>query len=293
MQTGFVRRWANAFLVTGVVCALAGPGLAAERIGQAETIVNIVTARLGKGQEAVLANGNAVHMGERIRSRAGASAELLFNDQTRLAVGPNAAVYLDKFVYSGGTSGNQIVLNAVRGAFRFASGKAGSRSYSIKTPTSTVGVRGTLFDGYIDADGSSVIVLLNGQVEVCNHGGGCIQLDNPCESVRIDPSGRMNQAARPDPNLLGGVGAQAAVPFLVDQQQLKPQMRGSAAVVRNCTGSLGVNPLTGPTAPSGGRGFDAIDGGGSNGGGGTGGGGSAGGAGQGRNGGTSGGSGVN
>ncbi len=274
MQSGSVRRWANAILVFGCVSACTGYANSAEPIGRAEEVINIVTSKLGKAREAILANGKAVHLGERIRSRAGASAELLLNDQTRLAVGPNAAIYLDKFVYSGSSGGNQIVLNAVRGAFRFASGKAGSKSYSIKTPTSTVGVRGTLFDGYIGNDGSSIIVLLNGRVEVCNHGGGCVQLDNPCECARIEPSGRISHAGRPDQSILGGVGPEAAVPFLLDQRKLKPKMRGPAAIVRNCVEGLGRNPLTGPTqSPSAGRGFDAIDnhgGSGANGGGATG-----------------------
>ena len=210
MQSDPVRRWANAGLVFGWLCACTSPIGAAERIGSAEQVVNHVTAKLGKSRETRLATGRPVHMGERIRSRPGSSADLVFKDNTRLAVGPDASIYLDKFVYSGSTSGNRIVLNAVRGAFRFASGKAGSKSYTIKTPSSTVGVRGTLFDGYIGPDGSSVIVLLNGKVEVCNHGGGCIQLNNPCECVRIEPSGRMNPARRPNPNVLGGNSAAAA-----------------------------------------------------------------------------------
>ncbi|NNF78672.1 MAG: hypothetical protein HKN05_11650, partial [Rhizobiales bacterium] len=111
--------------------------IAAERIGSAEKIVNQVTGRIGKARAVRLAVGKAVHRGEQIRSQPQSSAEFVFKDQTRLAVGSNASVYLDEFVYAGAGSSNKIILNAVKGAFRFASGKAGSKSYSIRTPTST------------------------------------------------------------------------------------------------------------------------------------------------------------
>ena len=123
---------------------------AAERIGSAEKIVNLVTGQIGKAKAVRLAVGRSVHRGEQIRSQPESSAEFVFKDQTRLAVGGNASIYLDEFVYSGGSS-NKIVLNAVKGAFRFASGKAGSKSYSIRTPTSTVGVRGAPRDQFRSA----------------------------------------------------------------------------------------------------------------------------------------------
>ncbi len=211
---------------------------APQRIGSAEQVVNQVTGRLGKAKPVALATGKAVHRGENIRSELESSAEFVFEDASRLAVGPNASVYLDEFVYSGGAS-NKIILNAVKGAFRFASGKAGSASYTIRTPTSTVGVRGTMFDGFIGAGGASFIVVLSGQVEVCNHGGGCVQLDNPCECVRVEPSGRMATARRPGPQVLKGEPAGAAVPFLLSQDKLKPQLQAPQRLVRTCAGGLG------------------------------------------------------
>ncbi len=211
---------------------------AAERIGSAEKIVNQVTGRIGKATPVRLAVGKSVHRGEQIRSQPESSAEFVFNDQTRLAVGANASVYLDEFVYAGAGSSNKIVLNAVKGAFRFASGKAGSKSYSIRTPTSTVGVRGTLFDGYVGADGSALIVLLNGQVEVCNHGGDCVQLTDPCQCALVRPDGRIRGAQRPNRQILQGSDPGAAVPFLLRQQQLNPQMQVPTRVARNCTGGI-------------------------------------------------------
>src|SRR5690606_1727955 len=55
-----------------------------------------------------------------------------------------------------------VVLNATRGAFRFVSGSQQSRSYQVRTPVATIGVRGTIFDIYVGTskDGPFAIVIL-------------------------------------------------------------------------------------------------------------------------------------
>lgn len=251
------------FLATVIVMPSL-PSDAAERIGSAEKIVNQVTGRIGKAKAIRLAVGKSVHRGEQIRSQPQSSAEFVFKDQTRLAVGANASLYLDEFVYAGAGGANKIILNAVKGAFRFSSGKAGSKSYSIRTPTSTVGVRGTLFDGYIGADGSAFIVLLGGEVEVCNHGGACVQLTDPCQCALVQPDGRIRGARRPNQQILQGASPGNAVPFLLNQSALNPQMQVPTRVARNCIGGVGGSPTN-----TGGNNFSATgrqgDGQGSNG----------------------------
>ncbi len=244
MISASVWRRASASLNIGLACAIISPVSAADRIGSAEQIVNLVTEKLGKRKP--LAVGRPVHRGENIRSARDSNGEFVFKDRSRLAVGPNASVYFDKFVYSGGGA-NEIVLNAVRGAFRFASGKAGSPSYKIKTPTSAVGIRGTLFDGFIGASGESFIVLLQGAVEVCNHGGGGVKLNNPCECVRIEPSGRMSSARQPNADIMQGADPNATVPYIVSQDALNKGLRAPAPVVRKCGGGLGKSPSTAPS----------------------------------------------
>lgn len=235
-----LRNFLPIFLAVLIIAALPYPSAkAADRIGSAEKVVNLVTGRIGKAREVRLAVGRSVHRGEQIKSQPESSAEFVFNDQTRLAVGSNASIYLDEFVYSGGGGGaNKIILNAVKGAFRFSSGKAGSKSYSIRTPTSTVGVRGTKFDGYVGPDGSAFFVLLNGQVEVCNHGGDCVQLTDPCQCAVVTPDGRIRGAQRPNQVMLQGASPDTAVPFLMRQTGLNPQMQVPTRVARNCTGGI-------------------------------------------------------
>jgi hypothetical protein len=45
-------------------------------------------------------------------------------------------------VFSDSDTARNISINAVRGAFRFITGKSPKDAYSITTPTATIGVRG-------------------------------------------------------------------------------------------------------------------------------------------------------
>ena len=46
------------------------------------------------------------------------------------------------FVFNNDDTARQVSINAVRGAFRFITGKSSKDAYSITTPTATIGVRG-------------------------------------------------------------------------------------------------------------------------------------------------------
>jgi hypothetical protein len=69
-------------------------------------------------------------------------AGLQFRDQTNLDVGPSSSVRLDRFIYDPNRGTGEVILNATRGSFRFSTGAQGSKSYQVKTPYGTLGVRG-------------------------------------------------------------------------------------------------------------------------------------------------------
>src|SRR5688500_17114880 len=84
-------------LLCGVVLALlagiAANGNAAEKVGQAVKINVTVTGGSGP-----MTTGDAVHRDERVRANASGLGQFQFNDGTKLAIGPNATVVIDKYV---------------------------------------------------------------------------------------------------------------------------------------------------------------------------------------------------
>ena len=73
------------------------------------------------------------------------ATEFVFLDETKLALGPNSRLVLDRFVYDPEPDKASFVMTATAGVFRFVSGKLPKKSYEIHTATATIGIRGTVF----------------------------------------------------------------------------------------------------------------------------------------------------
>lgn len=163
----------------------AAPG---ETIGSAVRIVSLVTAEY-EADERRLATGDDVRQDELIEVSTDGRGELKLRDDTKLALGPGSQLLLDEFVYNPEISGGAIVLNLVKGTFRFITGIAAKPAYVIRTPTASITVRGTIFDVYVQANGMSWLLLLEGAIEVCNENGECRLHDEPGKLIRITPEG--------------------------------------------------------------------------------------------------------
>ena len=95
-----------------------------------------------------------------------------FIDETRVDVTQHSKLLIDEFVYDPNTKTGALSLKASLGTVRYASGqiaKNSKQNVKIKTPTATIGVRGTDFSMTIDETGSSTIILLPS----CDANGNC------------------------------------------------------------------------------------------------------------------------
>jgi hypothetical protein len=95
-----------------------------------------------------------------------------FIDDTRVDVTQHSKLIIDEFVYDPNTKTGSLSLKAALGTIRYASGqiaKTSPTNVQIKTPTATIGVRGTDFTMTVDEIGSSNIILLPS----CDSNGFC------------------------------------------------------------------------------------------------------------------------
>jgi hypothetical protein len=143
------------------------------RIGVAAAVSNHVTGTLvGATSSQPIRQGSKVFRNEMIETAEKSTTQLIFVDETSLTVGPKSQVRLDSFVYDPKSRNGKIVVNALKGAFRFVSGSARKTAYRIKTPLATIGVRGTIIDGFVDAVKNLVLLILQeGAMEVCSATG--------------------------------------------------------------------------------------------------------------------------
>lgn len=173
-------------LVAAAAIVAAMPALAASKIGVASAVKNQVH---GSNNRA-LAAGSDLFTNERVRTGVDSTAQLLFLDKTSLSIGPQAELTLDKFVYNPNRGSGEVVLNSVKGAFRFVSGSQDPRHYTIKTPVATLGVRGTVVD-YLVQNGKGIFILVQGSAQLKTPGGQIVNLTKPGTVYIVHTGGKV------------------------------------------------------------------------------------------------------
>lgn len=130
-----------------VICVAAAPALAQERPVAGRIKVASGSAFLVRDGAQVPAQvGQIVFESDSVRTGADGKLGVTLNDDTRLSLGPNSELKLERFTYAPAESGFGLVLRFVRGAATYVSGriaKLAPDSIRLETPAAIIGVRGT------------------------------------------------------------------------------------------------------------------------------------------------------
>ena len=193
-------------------------------VGHAELITKDVTGTIETSARP-LKSGDKIHQNEVISTAEKSEAEIVLDDDTKLAIGPNSQITLDSFVYDPDKKDGEVVINAAKGAFRFITGKSPKSAYTIKTPASTIGVRGTTFDGFVDESGEIALLLVEGEIDVCNSKRSCKQLKRQGYFLHIKRNGIISNPRKWDGTFLGHVELGHAFPFIGRRLRISPRVR--------------------------------------------------------------------
>ena len=146
------------------------------------------------GIAATAAIGTPVHMRDELRTGANGRLKVTFRDETVLTLGEKASVVIDRYIYDPDKEIGETVLQATKGAFRFATGRIkamAQHKIAVSTPVADIGVRGTEFWGG-PMEGQYGVLLLEGEVTVSNQ-AGTVTLSAPGQGTDIpsplDPPG--------------------------------------------------------------------------------------------------------
>lgn len=143
------------------------------------------------GKPRVLIVGADISIGDRVTTGPKGQVQILFSDKTELVVGPNSSLAIEDYLLREDNSAGKLAINALSGTFRFATGGAAKERYVIKTPSGTIGVRGTAFDLTVD-DLETEVLLFHGAVLLCNLANVCVTLDGSCQIGTYDLSEAIN-----------------------------------------------------------------------------------------------------
>lgn len=164
---------------------------AADPIGTAAKVEDTLNGPSGK-----LLTGASVFFNDKLSTDATGVGQIVFNDGTKLALGPNAQVTIDKFVYKGDGTFGELAVSMTKGAFRWISGKSKPDAYKLSTGWANLAIRGTAFDVNVDPEGVMTLVLYEGAVTVCLLNGDCREIAGRCQYIATETKQQVTDPSR-------------------------------------------------------------------------------------------------
>jgi hypothetical protein len=119
----------------------------APQIGQVKSVAGEAVAVRG-GARVPLKVGDPVFQHDTVETGAAGSLGITFNDNSVFSTGPGSQLSLDDFRFDPDKTGNGMLASLRKGTLTVVSGgitHTDPGSMKIKTPTATLGVRGTTF----------------------------------------------------------------------------------------------------------------------------------------------------
>jgi hypothetical protein len=163
---------------------LAGPAFA-DAAGVAKGVDPQADA-LSKGQTKTLVVGADIFIGDKLTTGPEGLVQIVFADNTKLAVGPNSSLLIEDYLVRNNGTAGKFAIDMLGGSFRFITGTGPKSAYQINTPTGTIGVRGTIFDVFVDIVTGQAWVMMYRGVTAMQSGGDTKLLNGLCHVGTID-----------------------------------------------------------------------------------------------------------
>jgi len=138
------------FAVIFILSSIGGKVLPAAASPVIATVhkVSGTAAIVRQGQTISATAGLDIWENDTLRTGPDGSIGIVFNDESRLSLGPESVLVIDNFVFAPKQRKFSIVLRMVRGTAAYLSGlitKLAPDSAHFETPTASIGIRGTKF----------------------------------------------------------------------------------------------------------------------------------------------------
>lgn len=154
---------------------LAAPA-AAQQVGQVSLLIGSARVVKADGSRAVLRQGDAITVGDRIETSANGHVHLRFVDKGAASVRPDSVLEIQAYHYDpANPSANEVRLKVAQGISRSISGaatEADKSRFRLNTPLAAIGVRGT--DFIVQSTPEQVrATVAAGAIVLTPLGGGC------------------------------------------------------------------------------------------------------------------------
>ena len=171
-----------------VLCLLSGvfaaPNVHADVVARVLATKDSAVVKRGAQQLKAVKNF-ALETGDKILTNASGEVQILFADRTRILVGPASEFHVQNVKMTSKNKARKFAVRALSGSFRFLSGDSKKQAYKIKTPSVTMGIRGTEFDFVVPTRSQTRVVAFSGQVQVCNRRNSCSYITGGCDLTTV------------------------------------------------------------------------------------------------------------
>lgn len=150
-----------------VIAGRATIARAADGIGAVEKVANEAWGTLAGASRIALTEAAAVFRNQKIETGDDSAAAIRFIDASKLTLGANANAVIDEYVFAGEAS--RATTTLAKGAFRFISGQMPEKNMRIKTPTVSIGIRGTELKIDVYEDGSTELSTIEGAANIVSN----------------------------------------------------------------------------------------------------------------------------
>lgn len=196
-------------------------------VGAVEEVKGDATVTRADGSVETITNGTPIYQGDIIETAADGAVNIVFLDETSMAVSANARLAIDEYTFDPATESGTTNFSVLRGLFVFTSGLIGRDDpddVKIETPVGSIGIRGTIIAGEINPGGESKISVLEGAIVVKNAMGevtlseqfetvSLSGYDQPMQNIGVVPASdintRFNSIGDVNPSLFSVIGQSA------------------------------------------------------------------------------------
>ena len=177
------------------VASVARAAEEADGIGGVEDIVNYAWSTVAPEPREEMELEDDVYLNEVVETGEESALVVKFSDGSKLTLGENAKIVIDKYVYDPASSSGEQAVTLTKGAFRFISGAMPKESVKLSTPTVTIGIRGTelIFD--VADDGETEMSTIAGEADATDGDGETLRV-HPDESIVVDKDRRFRGKVR-------------------------------------------------------------------------------------------------
>lgn len=189
MKKQTVSSFGTAFFLLLLTC-LHTDLVMAQKAGIAQYTFGDVAVTKSSGIQTALQKGSNIDSGDAIVTGPNAQAQIRFTDTGMVAIQANSRFKVASYANNNDTKTDSFVVELLRGGLRAISGLIGKRNhdnYAVKTPTATIGIRGSSFLIAINDDSTVSVNAEEDEIVVCDN-AGCVDLTAGESVVVIDPN---------------------------------------------------------------------------------------------------------